>query len=273
MPSKDNEKKRKSEKLMEKVENVVEPSKVFDNSVNSSLAIFEINSALSHLMSNDANMSTAIKNCAKLSPFHSEEKDSMTPFESLVRAIVYQQLSGKAASTIFERFKGLFEMTEENPFPSPKMILEKSIEELRSAGLSNQKVNYLRDLSSKFEEKKIPHEDFSSMSDEEISKCLIQVKGIGQWTADMFLMFYLKRPDVLPTLDLGIKKGMIKHFELPPKEIKKKILLEHEQMVKLAECWRPYRSLGSWYMWQILDNDKEVKKEKSLPKKKKSNKD
>ncbi|MBT3479665.1 MAG: DNA-3-methyladenine glycosylase 2 family protein [Candidatus Marinimicrobia bacterium] len=164
-------------------------------------------------------------------------------YESLVRSIVYQQLSGKAAATIYGRFKALF---NSKSFPNPNEVMAIPHETLRSVGLSNQKATYILDLSDKWEKEEIDLSNVDEISDEEISVELIKVKGIGQWTADMFLMFTLVRPDVFPLGDLGIQKGFMglnKMDRLPnPKE------METE-----AEQWRPYRTVAAWYLWKIVD--------------------
>jgi len=163
-------------------------------------------------------------------------------FEALCRAIVYQQLSGKAAGTIHDRFLRLFPKN----VPTPKLLLRKTREQLRACGLSNQKTDYLYDLARKFSDGFITPEKFPAMSDEEIREHLVAVKGIGVWTADMFLIFTLGRCDVLPTLDLGIKKGFMRHFNL-------RAMPDHKKMEKLAEGWHPYCSIASWYLWRLAD--------------------
>jgi len=164
-------------------------------------------------------------------------------YESLVRSIVYQQLSGKAASTIYERFLDLFVF---DIYPEPKDILAVSIETLRSSGLSYQKVNYIRDLSEKWQEGTMNLTDIDSMTDEEISSELIKVKGIGQWTADMFLMFTLGRPDVFPFGDLGIQKGVmiITNMNRLPTQ---------KEMERKTKKWQPYRTVAAWYLWKLVD--------------------
>ncbi len=163
-------------------------------------------------------------------------------FAALCRSIIYQQLSGKAAGTIHERFLLLFPKKK----PTPMLLLKHEREVLRNAGLSNQKTDYLYDLSRKFAEGFITPEKFPEMSDEEIREHLVAVKGIGVWTADMFLIFTLGRPDVLPTLDLGIKKGFQKLFKL-------KELPDAEKMEKLARNWHPYCTVASCYLWRLAD--------------------
>jgi DNA-3-methyladenine glycosylase II len=164
-------------------------------------------------------------------------------FESLVRAIVYQQLSGKAANTIYKRFLNLFDDTS---YPTPTMVLDIPFETLRSVGLSNQKSNYIINLSEHCRDEKLHFEAFNNMTDNEISHELIQVKGIGQWTVDMFLMFTLNRPDVFPLNDLGIQKGFMKFYKLDD-------LPSLELMQKESEQWKPYRTYVAWYMWKIVD--------------------
>ena len=164
-------------------------------------------------------------------------------YESLVRSIVYQQLSGKAASIIYERFLDLFVF---DIYPEPKDILAVSIETLRSSGLSYQKVNYIRDLSEKWQDGTMNLTDIDSMTDEEISSELIKVKGIGQWTADMFLMFTLGRPDVFPFGDLGIQKGFMVLTNMNR-------LPTQKEMERKTKKWQPYRTVAAWYLWKLVD--------------------
>ena len=164
-------------------------------------------------------------------------------YESLIRSIVYQQLSGKAASIIYERFLDLFVF---DIYPDPKDILAVSIETLRSSGLSYQKVNYIRDLSEKWQDGTMNLTDIDSMTDEEISSELIKVKGIGQWTADMFLMFTLGRPDVFPFGDLGIQKGVMILTNMNR-------LPTQKEMERKTKKWQPYRTVAAWYLWKLVD--------------------
>ena len=164
-------------------------------------------------------------------------------FQSLAEAIVYQQLSGKAAGTILKRFVALFPKTT---FPSPEQVLKIKTEKLRSAGLSGQKSAYLKDLAAKFKDGTINPKIFSKMSDAEIIEHVVAVKGIGEWTAQMFLMFTLARPDVLPTGDLGIQKGFQKLFALRNRPSPK-------QMEKLANGWRGHRTAACMYLWRLQD--------------------
>ena len=162
-------------------------------------------------------------------------------FCSLAEAIVYQQLNGKAAVTIFNRFAAL----AGDPL-SPKGILKLSDEQLRSVGLSKQKSAYLKDLSAKTAAGLLDFTKLPELSDDEVIKHLTQVKGIGEWTAHMFLMFSLRRPNVLPTGDYGVQVAMKKHY-------KKRKLPKPDVMEKIAKSWAPYRSVACWYMWRSLD--------------------
>ena len=164
-------------------------------------------------------------------------------FQSLAEAIVYQQLSGKAAGTILKRFVALF---PDKKFPAPEDMLKVKTEKLRSAGLSGQKSAYLKDLAAKFTDGTINPELFPKMSDAEIIEHVVRVKGIGEWTAQMFLMFTLNRPDVLPTGDLGIQKGFQKLFALRSRPSPK-------QMEKLASGWQGHRTVACMYLWRLQD--------------------
>lgn len=175
-----------------------------------------------------------------------EFKRGRNAYGSLVRSIIYQQLSGKAAGTILKRFLNLYGGT----MPTPELVIKTPVAKLRSVGLSSQKTAYLYDLSEKFVDGTINPRVFSRLSDEEIREHLIRVKGIGRWTADMFLMFFLNREDVLPTGDLGIQKGFQKIFRM------KKLPTEAE-MLKRAERWQPYRTVASWYLWRVVDTETE----------------
>ena len=162
-------------------------------------------------------------------------------FHSLAEAIVYQQLNGKAAVTIFKRF------TDAAGSPvTPKGILKLSEEQLRAVGLSKQKSSYLRDLAAKTESGLLNFDKLQTMEEADIIEHLTQVKGIGVWTAHMFLMFTLRRPDVLPTGDYGIQVAIKKHY-------RKRKLPKPKDMEKIARAWSPYRSIACWYLWRSLD--------------------
>lgn len=163
-------------------------------------------------------------------------------FEALVRAIVYQQLSGKAASTIYNRFKELFNGEE---FPPPKKVMEKSHEELRSVGFSNQKAMYVHNIAEAFDNGSVS-KNLDQLDDEAIIENLTSIKGVGPWTAEMFLMFTLHRPDVFPVTDLGVRKGFQLFCGLDE-------LPDPDSMIKTAEPWRPFRTLASWYLWRLVE--------------------
>jgi DNA-3-methyladenine glycosylase II len=162
-------------------------------------------------------------------------------FPALAEAIVYQQLNGKAAETIFKRLAAL----AGDPL-RPEGILKLSDEHLRSVGLSKQKSAYLKDLAEKTVSGALDFARLPDLCDEEVIQHLTQVKGIGVWTAHMFLMFSLRRPDVLPTGDYGVQMAIKKHY-------RKRKLPRPKDMEKIARAWAPYRSVACWYMWRSLD--------------------
>ena len=162
-------------------------------------------------------------------------------FHSLAEAIVYQQLNGKAAVTIFKRFAAL----AGEPL-TPEGILQLTDEQLRKVGLSKQKSAYVKDLAAKTAAGLLDFSQLPEMPDEEVIKHLTQVKGIGVWTAQMFLMFTLRRPDVLPTGDYGVQAAIKKHY-------KKRQMPKPHIMEKIARPWVPYRSIACWYLWRSLD--------------------
>jgi len=162
-------------------------------------------------------------------------------FCSLAEAIVYQQLNGKAAVTIFRRFAAL----AGDPL-TPEGILKLSDEQLRSVGLSRQKSAYLKDLSAKTAGGLLDFARLHELTDEEVIQHLTQVKGVGVWTAHMFLMFSLQRPNVLPTGDYGVQVAIRKYY-------RKRKLPKPKDMEKIARAWEPYRSVACWYMWRSLD--------------------
>ena len=162
-------------------------------------------------------------------------------FHSLAEAIVYQQLNGKAAATIFRRFAEL----AGDPL-TPEGILKLSDEQLRSVGLSKQKSAYLKDLATKTADGLLNFTRLPEMKDEEVIEHLTQVKGVGVWTAHMFLMFTLRRPDILPVGDYGVQAAIKKHY-------KKRKWPKPAVMEKIAKPWVPYRSIACWYLWKSLD--------------------
>lgn len=182
------------------------------------------------------------------------------PFQSLVRSIIYQQVTGKAAATILGRFEALFQAPTKSgapkkrtKFPAPEEVAAMPFEKLRAAGLSGQKATYIHDLASKFIDGTVKHKHFKTMTNDEVIAHVTAVKGIGVWTAHMFLIFTLERLDILPTGDLGIQKGFQITYNL-------KKLPTHEQMEKLAKPWRTHASVASWYLWRAADAAKPQKK-------------
>jgi DNA-3-methyladenine glycosylase II len=176
-------------------------------------------------------------------------------FHSLAEAIVYQQLNGKAAETIFRRFAA----RAGEPL-TPEGIVKLSDEQMRGAGLSKQKSAYLKDLAAKTSSGLLDFARLPQLPDVEVVEHLTQVKGIGVWTAQMFLMFSLKRENVLPTGDYGVRMAIYKHYldvrhvKAAKKVRKRKIKLPTpEQMEKIAKCWEPYRSVACWYLWRSMD--------------------
>ena len=170
------------------------------------------------------------------------DRQHTDPFKALVRAIISQQLSTKAAATIATRFEALF-----GAFPAPAQVTEISDVRLRGVGLSSQKIGYLRDLCRRIEEGVLPIEALDRMDDETVVETLTQVKGIGRWTAEMFLIFRLQRPDVLPVGDLGIVKAVQRAYKLRKAPTP-------DRLTRIGEAWRPYRSVACWYLWASLNN-------------------
>ena len=171
-------------------------------------------------------------------PTFKKEKDY---FKALVRSIVYQQLSGKAASKIHSRFLAIY---NEKIHPLPSQIKSTDYELLKHTGLSKQKIDYIFNLCDYCINNKI--EKIDQLNNEKISSELTKVKGIGQWTVDMFLMFTLNRVDVFPLGDLGIKKGLMKFEKLNE-------LPTEKEMIKFSSKWSPYKSIAAWYMWIIIE--------------------
>ncbi len=171
-------------------------------------------------------------------------------FKALVRSIIYQQVSGKAAASILTRFIALFSGKK---FPTPDDVRRTPVRKLRSAGLSVQKASYIKDLAEKFLDGTIEHRALHRMETGAIVEHLTQVRGVGVWTAHMFLIFTLNRPDVLPVGDLGIRKGFQIVYGL-------RTLPDAEKMEKLAKPWRAHASAASWYLWRAADGAKGKRK-------------
>jgi DNA-3-methyladenine glycosylase II len=192
--------------------------------------------ALAHLRTCDPVLASII---ARVGDFRMQYREPI--FATLVRSIVFQQLHGKAATTIFNRLleKAGGELT-------PDSILKLRTSQMRAVGLSNQKLTYIRDLAKKTKAGKVNFEKLPQLSDQEVVAHLTQIKGIGVWTSHMFLIFALRRENVLPTGDLGVRAAMRKAYGM-------KVLPKPVTMQRLAKKWHPYCSIASWYMWRSLD--------------------
>jgi DNA-3-methyladenine glycosylase II len=192
--------------------------------------------AILHLRKSDPIMRALIE---RVGPFRMEYGEPT--FHSLAEAILYQQLNGKAAVTIFNRFTA----AAGNPL-TPEGILKLSDAQMRAVGLSKQKTAYLRDLAAKTQEGLLNFEKLLNETDEDVIKHLTQVKGVGIWTAHMFLMFTLRRPNILPTGDYGVQSAIKKYY-------RKRKLPNPAIMEKIARAWEPYRSIACWYLWKSMD--------------------
>jgi len=192
--------------------------------------------AINHLKKSDPVLRAIIE---RVGPCRMEFGEPV--FHSLAEAIVYQQLNGKAAITIFNRFASLAGQPV-----TPEGILKLTPENMRAVGLSKQKSSYLFDMAERAIRGELDFTRLPGLSDEEVIKHLTQVKGVGVWTAHMFLMFTLKRPNVLPTGDFGVQMAIKKHYG-------KRKLPKPLQMEKIAKPWEPYRSIACWYLWRSLD--------------------
>lgn len=180
----------------------------------------------------------------KVGPVVIETDALRSPYQALVEAVVYQQLTGKAAATILKRFKALFPRKR---FPVPSDVLVASDDTLRSAGLSRAKVAAIKDIALKTEEGLVPSSRaIERLGDAEIIERLTAIRGVGQWTVEMLLIFKLRRPDILPATDYGIRKGFALTYgraELPtPREL-----------LEFGERWRPHRTTAAWYLWRAVD--------------------
>jgi DNA-3-methyladenine glycosylase II len=195
--------------------------------------------AITHLKKVDPVMAEVIDAVGKctLAP-----RAEWTHFDALLRSIVYQQLSGKAAATIHGRVLELIGDGE----GAARRIVDTPHDKFRAAGLSNAKANYVRNLAEHVLDGTLPVESLHELPDEEIIAALTQVKGIGTWSAQMFLMFRLGRPDILPATDLGVQKGVQRAYKL-------RKLPTPAQVLRRGEKWAPYRTVASWYMWRVLE--------------------
>jgi len=182
----------------------------------------------------------------RLGPCALEQERERGEFGALVDSIIYQQLAYKAAQTISRRFRMLYADARHptGRLPQPDELLRTPLRRLRAAGLSRQKISYLRDLARKANHGALRLGRFARMTDDQVIENVTQVKGIGRWTAEMFLIFCLGRPDVLPVDDLGFQYGVRDAYRL-------RALPSEKRIRKLAEAWRPYRTVGTWYMWRL----------------------
>ncbi|KAJ3220168.1 hypothetical protein HDU67_005494 [Dinochytrium kinnereticum] len=225
----------------------------------------DLKKALTHLLKSDPNFPSLLarsgptrlpfkKTCSTAS---ADDKEVVTvprcAFQSLCSSIIYQQLNGKVASVILERFIGVFccQGADERRFPRPEEVISVEDASLRGAGLSERKVLYVKALARAFLEGGLTTERLEGMTDLEIGETLIKIKGIGQWTIDMFLIFFLNRSNILSTGDLAVRKGMAMHFKKSGAK-----LPTPAEMEEWAKPWEPFRSYGTWYMWRLLDLDK-----------------
>lgn len=201
---------------------------------------FDWRSACAHVSAADAQLGELIE---RVGAARLEIQRAASPFESLVRSIVYQQLSGKAASTIHGRLIALFPAGRIQPEP----LLAHADDALRAAGLSRGKIAALRDLAARTLDGTVPKaEELAAMADDEIVERLVRVRGIGRWSAQMLLIFGLGRPDVLPAHDYGVRQG----FKLT---YRKRTMPSPAQVARQGERWRPFRTVASWYMWRAVE--------------------
>jgi DNA-3-methyladenine glycosylase II len=194
-----------------------------------------------HLAATDPRLAALI---ARSLRYNVKPAQSIRPFDALAESIAYQQLSGKAAATIFGRVRALYPRRK---YLDPEKILATPDNTFRAAGLSRNKIAALKDLAAKTIDGTVPSgRALSRMSDDEIIARLITVRGIGRWTVEMLLLFDLGRPDVWPVDDYGVRKGFAKTF-------RRRKLPTPKQLLKFGEKWRPYRSVAAWYFWRALD--------------------
>src|SRR3981189_3513234 len=202
---------------------------------------FDLSAAMKHLTAKDEKLAALIN---ATPPFQMDADPLQSPYEALLESIAYQSISGKAAATIFGRVKAL-SATGRAPTPQEMLRLRKPV--LRKAGLSGAKILAMKDLAQKTIDGIVPSlEQAEKLSDEELVERLVSVRGIGAWSVEMFLIFRLGRPDVLPIHDLGVKKGRsvtygTKHMPKP------------KELLAFGERWRPYRTVASWYMWRAFE--------------------
>ena len=214
---------------------------------------FDLSAAMSHLSAKDERLARLV---AETVQFRTSADAAESPYEALLKAITYQSISGKAAATIFGRIKAL---SSNGRPPSPDEILKLRKIALRKAGLSGAKILAVKDLARKTLDGIVPtREEANKLSDEELIKRLVSVRGIGIWTVEMFLIFNLGRPDVLPVHDLGVRKGWAITYG-------KRHMPKPKELLAFGERWRPYRTIGSWYMWRACQQAGNGAMRKILP--------
>ncbi len=209
---------------------------------------FDPDKAVAHLRANDPKLAALID---RAGPFTLRIDQTVSPFESLLESILYQQLHGKAAATIHRRVREYF-----GGDPTPRLLLDTPDEVLRAAGVSGNKTRALKDLAARTIDGTVPtHAAILKMSDADIVERLTEVRGIGSWTVEMLLIFRLGRPDVLPVTDYGVRKGYALTFQRVPKSrpLASKDLPKPDVMFRRGLRWAPFRSVASWYLWRACD--------------------
>jgi len=220
-----------------------------------STSLFDLAEATRYLAERDEHLKRLI---AETAPFQIEGASELSPYEALLQSIAYQSISGKAAATIFGRLKAL---SRDGRPPSPQQMLRLRTPTLRKVGLSQAKILAMKDLARKTIAGVVPSlEEAHGLSDDELVQRLISVRGIGVWSVEMFLIFRLGRPDVLPIHDLGVRKGWSVTY-------KQKHMPTPLELFAFGERWRPYRTIASWYMWRAFERAGYATTNKILPSK------
>jgi 3-methyladenine DNA glycosylase/8-oxoguanine DNA glycosylase len=200
--------------------------------------------AVTHLKKSDPVMARII---AAVGPCRFKVRSEGTHYEAVFRSIQYQQLAGPAALAIHRRVQALYGGRD----PTPEEFMTTADDELRKAGLSRQKLAYLRDLSARVASRDVVMDGIHELPDADVITSLTRVKGVGRWTAEMFLIFRLGRPDILPDLDLGVRNAIQRAYRL-------RKLPNAERVHKIGAKWAPYRSIATWYLWRSVDGDAEI---------------
>jgi DNA-3-methyladenine glycosylase II len=208
-------------------------------------------SAITHLKRADPVLAAIVE---RVGPFRMNYREPS--FEAMVRSIIFQQLAGRAAAAIFDRFfaacmaavcTGGNGNSRTAACLTPEAVLALTEQQMRACGLSRQKLSYIRDLAEKTRSREVDFEQLAQMTEEDVIAHLTRVKGIGVWSAQMFLMFALRHPDIMPTADYGIRAAIKKSY-------RKRKLPTPAQMLKVSEPWRPYRSVACWYLWRSMES-------------------